>query len=93
MSLPEVTAAQQPSPTLCVHHLAIRRHHRTASATTSPQATSLAKAIMIVYPHQTPAEGEYLAEGDQHRMVYLAQRRAAEPRDQQYPTKPAQTYC
>ena len=38
---------------------------------------------MVVYPYQTPAEGEYLAEGNEHGVVYLAHRRAAEARDEQ----------
>ena len=38
---------------------------------------------MIIYPYQTPAEGEYLAEGDEHAVVNLAQWWAAETRDEQ----------
>ena len=37
---------------------------------------------MIVYSDERAAEGEYLAEGDQHRMVYLAHRRYHKPRYQ-----------
>ena len=48
---------------------------------------------MIVYSDERAAEGEYLAEGDEYAVVYLAYRRYHKPRDQQYPTKPAQTYC
>ena len=48
---------------------------------------------MIVYADEGAAEGEYLAEGDEDGVVNLPQWRAAEPRDQQYPTTPAQTYC
>ena len=35
---------------------------------------------MIVNTYQTAGEGEYLAEGDEYRVVDLRQRRAAEPR-------------
>ena len=48
---------------------------------------------MIVYADEGASEGEYLAKGDEDGMVDFAQWRAAETRDQQYPTKPAQTYC
>ena len=37
---------------------------------------------MVVDTYQTASEGEYLAEGDEHRVVDLAQRRAAEARKQ-----------
>ena len=37
---------------------------------------------MVINTYQTAAEGEYLAEGDQHRMVYLAHRRYHKPRYQ-----------
>ena len=35
---------------------------------------------MVVNTYQTAAEGEYLAEGDEYRVVDLSQRRATEPR-------------
>ena len=35
---------------------------------------------MIVDTDQTTSEGEYLAEGDEHRVVDLRQRRTTEPR-------------
>ena len=37
---------------------------------------------MVVDTYQTASEGEYLAEGDEYRVVDLAQRRAAEARKQ-----------
>ena len=37
---------------------------------------------MVVNTYQTASEGEYLAEGDEHRVVDLRQRRATEPRQQ-----------
>ena len=50
-------------------------------------------AVMIVDADEGACEGEYLAKGNQYAMVNLPQWRAAETRDHQYPTKPAQTYC
>ncbi|MBQ5625489.1 MAG: hypothetical protein IIU96_00440 [Paludibacteraceae bacterium] len=50
-------------------------------------------AVVIVYADERAAEGEYLAKSDEDGVMYLPQWRAAESRDQQYPTKPAQTYC
>ena len=35
---------------------------------------------MIVNADEGASEGEYLAEGDEHRVVDLSQRRATEPR-------------
>ena len=35
---------------------------------------------MVVNAYQTAAEGKYLAEGDEYRVVDLSQRRATEPR-------------
>ena len=35
---------------------------------------------MIVDANEGSAEGEYLAEGDEYRVVDLSQRRATEPR-------------
>jgi hypothetical protein len=37
-------------------------------------------AIMVIDAYQTASEGEYLAEGDEHRVMDLSQRRATEPR-------------
>ena len=48
---------------------------------------------MIVYADEGAAECQYLSKRYQQRVVYLAHRRYHKPRDQQYPTKPAQTYC
>ena len=60
-----------------------QEHYPRSACFTSPTATSLAIAVVVVYPYQTPAEGEYLAEGNEHGVVYLAHRRAAEARDEQ----------
>ena len=38
---------------------------------------------MVIYPYQTPAEGEYLSESNEYGVVYLAQWWAAETRDEQ----------
>ena len=46
---------------------------------------------MIVYPYQAPAEGEYLSEGDEDGVVYLAQWRAAEARYKQ--CAPESAHC
>ena len=35
---------------------------------------------MVINTYQTAAEGKYLAEGDEHRVVDLRQRRATEAR-------------
>ena len=43
----------------------------------------LAIAVLVVYPYQTPAEGEYLSESNEYGVVYLAQWWAAETRDEQ----------
>ena len=48
---------------------------------------------MVVDADEGASEGEYLAEGNEDGVVDFAQWRAAEARDQQDPTKPAQTYC
>ena len=37
-------------------------------------------SVVIVDADQTAGEGEYLAEGDEHRVVDFTQRRATEPR-------------
>ncbi len=49
--------------------------------------------ILIVYPYQTPAEGEYLAKGDEDAMVNLTHWRSNKSRKQQHASKYAQTYC
>ena len=40
-------------------------------------------AVVIVYADEGTAEGEDFAKGDEHAVVYLAQWRAAEARDEQ----------
>ena len=35
---------------------------------------------MVVNAYKTASEGEYLAEGDEYRVMDLSQRRATEPR-------------
>jgi hypothetical protein len=37
-------------------------------------------SVVVVNTDQTTCEGEYLAEGDEYRVVDLSQRRATEPR-------------
>ena len=46
---------------------------------------------MVVYSDEWTAEGEHLAKGDEHAMVYFTQRWAAEARDEQHTAKYAQT--
>ena len=46
---------------------------------------------MIVYADEAPAEGEYLAEGNEDGMVDLAQWRAAEARNKQ--CAPESAHC
>ena len=71
----------------------LRRHHRTASATTSPQATSLSKAIMIVYADEGAAECQYLSKRYQQRVVYLARRRGTKACDEQCTPEGAHCHC
>lgn len=44
---------------------------------------SLFIPILIVNAYQTTAESKYLAKGNEHGVVYLAHRWAAETRDEQ----------
>ena len=46
---------------------------------------------MIVYSDEGAGEGEDFAESDEHAVVYLTQRWAAEARDEQCASKYAQT--
>ena len=48
---------------------------------------------MIVYSDEGAGEGEDFAESDEHAVVYLTQRWAAEARDEQHTAKYAQTDC
>ena len=50
-------------------------------------------AIMIVDANEGSAEGEYLAEGDEYRVVDLSQRRATEARYEHYASEDAQCHC
>ena len=53
------------------------------SKLSNSKSTSFFIPILIVNPYQTTAEGKYLAKGNEHGVVYLAQWRAAEARDEQ----------
>ena len=46
---------------------------------------------MVVYSDEGAGEGENLAKGDKHAVVYLTQRWATEARDEQCASKYAQT--
>ena len=48
---------------------------------------------MIVDADEGASEGEYLAEGDEHRVVNLRQRRTTEPRYEHYASEDAQCHC
>jgi hypothetical protein len=48
---------------------------------------------MVIDAYQTAAEGEYLAEGDEHRVVDLRQRRTTEARYEHYASEDAQCHC
>ena len=48
---------------------------------------------MVIYPDQTPAESQYLAEGDEHAVVDLTHWRAEEATCKQYAAEYAQTDC
>ena len=48
---------------------------------------------MVVNAYQTAAEGKYLAEGDEYRVVDLSQRRATEARYEHYASEDAQCHC
>ena len=47
---------------------------------------------MVVNADEGAGEGEYLAEGDEHRVVDLSQRRATEARKQKQTSIYAETY-
>ena len=67
------------------------RHHCTKGAITSPTATSLAIAVLVVNTDQTTAESEYFAKGDENRVMYLAQWWADEARHQHCASKGAES--
>ena len=48
---------------------------------------------MVVDTYQTASEGEYLAEGDEYRVVDLSQWRATEARYEHYASEDAQCHC
>ena len=48
--------------------------------------------VFVVYPYQTPAEGEYLAKGDEDGVMDLAQWWAEEARKQHRAPKDAQCH-
>ena len=75
----DITARLRAITHACVLYLAQR-------------ATSLFVAILIIYPYQTPTEGQYLAKGDEYAVVNLAQWWANEAREEQYASKDTQTY-
>ena len=49
-------------------------------------------AVLVVYPYQTPAEGEYFAKSDEDGVMNLAQWWAAEARHQHRASKDAQCH-
>ena len=55
-------------------------HHPRKACITSPTATSLAIAVLVVDTDQTTAESEYFAKGDENRVMYLSQWWADEAR-------------
>ena len=67
-------------------------HHPRKACITSPTATSLAIAVLVVDPYQTPAEGEYFAKGDENRVMDLAQWWADEARGKHYAPESAQCH-
>ena len=48
---------------------------------------------MVVDADEGASEGEYLAEGDEDRVVDLSQRRTTEPRYEHYASEDAQCHC
>ena len=48
---------------------------------------------MVVDADEGASEGEYLAEGDEDRVVDLSQRRATEARYEHYASEDAQCHC
>lgn len=67
-------------------------HHPRKACITSPTATSLAIAVLVVNTDQTTAESEYFAKGDENRVMYLAQWWADEARHQHRASKDAQCH-
>ena len=67
-------------------------HHPRKACITSPTATSLAIAVLVVYADQGAAEGEYFAKGDENRVMDLAQWWADEARHQHRASKDAQCH-
>ena len=53
---------------------------------------SLLISIFVIYPYQTPAEGEYFAKGDEDRVVDLTQWWADEARGEHYAPEGAQCH-
>ena len=53
--------------------------------------TLLAIAVLVVYPYQTPAEGEYFAKGDEDGVMDLAQWWAAEARGEHHAPEGAES--
>ena len=54
--------------------------------------TLLAIAVLVVYPYQTPAKGEYFAKSDENRVMDLAQWWADEARGEHYAPEGAQCH-
>ena len=48
---------------------------------------------MVVDTDEGASEGEYLAKGDEYRVVDLGQRRATEARYEHYASEDAQCHC
>ena len=48
---------------------------------------------MVIDADEGASEGEYLAEGDEHRVMDLSQGRATEPRYEHYASEDAQCHC
>ena len=66
-------------------------HHPRKACITSPTATSLAIAVLVVNTDQTAAEGEYFAEGDENRVMDLCQWWADEARGEHYAPEGAES--
>jgi hypothetical protein len=50
---------------------------------------SLFVTVLVVYTYQATSEGQYLAKGDEYRMMYLSQRWKDKARHQQHASKDA----
>ena len=50
-------------------------------------------SVMVVDADEGASEGEYLAKGDEYRVVDLSQRRATEARYEHYASEDAQCHC